>query len=113
MLGAVPGLLVTLASSPSQVIWVALVYVIVQLVENNVISPRIHGRAVRLNPAIIMATLVVASEVAGLWGVIVGVPIVAAARDVFVYFYKEWDSGTTEDTPIAEGESEPEPAPTE
>ena len=113
VLGAVPGLLVTLASSPSQVIWVALVYVIVQLVENNVISPRIHGRAVRLNPAIIMATLVVASEVAGLWGVIVGVPIVAAARDVFVYFYKEWDSGTTEDTPIAEGESEPEPAPTE
>ena len=40
-----------------------------------------------------MVTLVLASEVAGLWGVIVGVPLVAAARDVFVYFYKEWDNG--------------------
>ena len=110
VLGAVPGLLVTLASSPSQVIWVALVYVIVQLVENNVISPRIHGCAVRLNPAIIMATLVVASEVAGLWGVIVGVPLVAAARDVFVYFYKEWDTAAVKDTPTAEVEAEPEPA---
>ena len=92
LLGAVPGLLVTLASSPSQVIWVALVYVIVQLLENNLISPRIQSSAVRLNPAIIVAILVVSSEVAGLWGVIIGVPLVAAARDVFVYFYKEWDT---------------------
>ena len=113
LLGAVPGLLVTLASSPSQVIWVALVYVVVQLIENNLISPRIQGRAVRLNPAIIMATLVVASEVAGLWGVIVGVPLVAAARDVFVYFHKEWDNAAAAVPPVTEDEAEPEPAPTE
>ena len=113
LLGAVPGLLVTLASSPSQVIWVALVYVVVQLIENNLISPRIQGSAVRLNPAIIVATLVVASEVAGLWGVIVGVPLVAAARDVFVYFYKEWDNGDAAVPPVTEDEAEPEPAPTE
>ncbi len=107
LLGAVPGLLVTLASSPSQVIWVALVYVIVQLLENNLISPRIQSSAVRLNPAIIVAVLVVSSEVAGLWGVIVGVPLVAAARDVFVYFYKEWDAGDGEADPVtgAEGDS--------
>ena len=113
LLGAVPGLLVTLASSPSQVIWVALVYVIVQLIENNLISPRIQGSAVRLNPALIMATLVVASEIAGLWGVIVGVPLIAAARDVFVYFYKEWDNGDAEVSPVTEDEAEPEPAPAE
>ena len=107
LLGAVPGLLVTLASSPSQVIWVALVYVIVQLLENNLISPRIQSNAVRLNPAIIVAVLVVSSEVAGLWGVIVGVPLVAAARDVFVYFYKEWETVDDDADPVtgAEGDS--------
>ena len=104
LLGAVPGLLVTLASSPSQVIWVALVYVIVQLLENNLISPRIQSSAVRLNPAIIVAVLVVSSEVAGLWGVIVGVPLVAAARDVFVYFYKEWDAGDGDLDPVTDAE---------
>ncbi len=90
LLGAVPGLLVTLASSPDKVIWCALIYLVVQVVENNVISPRIQGSAVRLNPAIIMVTLVLSSEIAGLWGVIVAVPLVATARDVFVYFYSEW-----------------------
>ena len=113
LLGAVPGLLVTLASSPSQAIWVALVYVIVQLIENNLISPRIQGSAVRLNPALIMATLVVASELAGLWGVIVGVPLVAAARDVFVYFYKEWNTADDEAPPVTKHEAEPDQPPAE
>ncbi len=92
LLGAVPGILVTLASSPERVVWVVLVYVVVQLIENNAISPRIHSRAVRLHPAIIMAALVIASELAGLWGVIVAVPLTAAARDVVVYFYRAWSS---------------------
>ena len=47
-----------------------------------------------------MATLIVASEIAGLWGVLVGVPLVAAGRDIFVYFYKEWsDPGVKEPEP--------------
>ncbi|MDE2861119.1 MAG: AI-2E family transporter [Chloroflexota bacterium] len=89
-IGAVPGLLVALATDPGKLPWVALVYIIVQLVESNVIAPRIQGRALRLHPIFIMATLIVASEIAGLWGVFVGVPLVAVARDLFAYFYHEW-----------------------
>ena len=108
LLGAVPGLLVTLASSPNETIWVALVYVVVQLIENNVVTPRIQSNAVRLNPAMIMVTLVVASEVSGLWGVIVAVPLVAATRDVFVYFYEQWDTGKSEAPQMAGDEGDPE-----
>lgn len=116
VLGAVPGLLVALASSPEKVILVALVYLAVQLIENNLIAPRIQGSAVRLNPAIIMATLVLASEIAGLWGVIVAVPLVAAARDVFVYFYNEWGGGADSEPPETQAEpgaAETEPTPRE
>ncbi len=116
LLGAVPGLLVALASSPEKVIWVALVYLAVQLIENNLIAPRLQGSAVRLNPAIIVATLVLASEIAGLWGVIVAVPLVAAARDVFVYFYNEWGPDAGGEAPGIEDEpepTEPESAPQE
>ncbi len=95
ILGAVPGVLVALASSPQQALWVALVYIIVQLVESNIISPRIQSNAVRLHPAMVMIVLVCSSEVAGLWGMIVGVPLTAAVRDVFVYFYREWNGSST------------------
>ena len=99
-IGAVPGLLVALATDPGKLIWVALLYLIVQFVESNIISPRIQGRALRLHPIFIMITLIIASEIAGLWGVLVGVPLVAAARDLFAYFYSEWsDRGGDEDAP--------------
>ncbi len=113
LLGAVPGLLVTLASSPGLIVWVALVYVIVQLIENNIITPRIQGIAVRLSPAHVMVTLVVASEIGGLWGVIVGVPLVAATRDVFMYFYKQWTADDSEAPPATEAQDEPKPTPPE
>ena len=91
-IGAVPGLLVVLATDPGKLVWVALLYIVVQFVESNIISPRIQGRALRLHPIIIMITLIIASDIAGLWGVLVGVPLVAAARDVFAYFYFEWSN---------------------
>ena len=90
VLGAVPGLLVTLATSREDMIWVIVLYVVVQFVESNIISPRIQSKAVNIHPALILVVLVIASETSGLWGVVVGVPLTAAARDVFKYFYGEW-----------------------
>ncbi len=66
-------------------------YLLVQIVENNMIGPRIQGGALRMNPAVIMVVLVTSSEIAGLWGIVVSVPLVAAARDVFVYIHRQWD----------------------
>ena len=94
LLGAIPGVLVTLATSPEDLIWVVLLYVGIQLVENTLLVPRIQGHAVNIHPGIVMVILVVGSEVAGLWGVIVGVPLVATGRDVFKYFLQEWGDAT-------------------
>ena len=109
-IGAAPGLLVALATDPEKLPWVALVYVIVQLIESNVVSPRIQGRALRLHPIFIMATLIVASEIAGLWGVLVGVPLVAVARDIFLYFRYEWSDhgGRDSETEELEGPDTPQ-----
>ncbi len=103
VLGAVPGILVALASSPQLALWVALVYIVVQIFESNVIAPRIQSRAVRLHPAMVMIVLVCSSEVAGLWGMVVGVPLTAAVRDVFLYFHRTWSSESAE---LASGDSE-------
>ena len=95
ILGAVPAILVALDKSPETAIGVAVWYFVVQLIESNLIAPRVHGAAVRLHPAIIMMVIVGASEIAGLWGVVVGVPVTAAIRDVFLYFHREWSAAQT------------------
>ena len=116
IIGAIPGILVVLATDPSKLIWVVLVYLIVQFIESNIISPRIQGRALRLHPIVIMMTLVVASDIFGLWGVLIGVPMVAIARDVFIYFYNEWSgastAGSSAETAVETGTAEA-PAETE
>ena len=90
IIGAVPGVLIALANDPDKVIWVVLVYVVAQLIESNIITPRLQANAVRIHPVMVMAILVIAADIAGLWGMIAGVPLTAAARDVFVYFQKQW-----------------------
>ena len=90
LLGAIPGILVTLATSPGDIAWVVLLYVVIQLVENALLVPRLQSQAVDIHPAVIMVILVIGSEAAGLFGVILAVPLAAVARDVFKYFYHEW-----------------------
>ena len=94
ILGSIPVILVTLANSPDRVVWVVLMYVAVQQVENNFLVPRIQGSAVQMHPAVIMTLIILASEVAGFWGMLLIIPLTAVARDVFLYLYQRF---TTEE----------------
>lgn len=107
LLGAIPGILVALATSPGDIVWVIALYVAIQLVENALLVPRIQGEAVDIHPALIMLVLIIGSEAAGLFGVILAVPAAAVARDIFRYFHSEWSAqpGPAEpapETPISE-----------
>ena len=113
IIGAVPGLLIALASDPDKIIWVAAVYVIAQLIESNVVTPRLQAHALRLHPVVVMAIIVLSAEIAGIWGMVVGVPLSAAARDVFSYFRRQWRPAGA-DTAVPETpEPSEEPLPTD
>ena len=101
-LGAIPGLLVVLATAPEKFIWVALLYLGVQFLENSLLVPRIQSESLNLHPVFVLAALIVGSEVAGLWGVILGPPLAAAGRGVLLYFLGVWNSDDASETPVAE-----------
>jgi predicted PurR-regulated permease PerM len=86
-IGAIPAVLIAFLRSPITALWVALGFFAIQQIESNLLSPRITGRAVRFHPAIVMVVVVVGSEVAGLLGVLLAVPVSAVARDVYQYLY--------------------------
>jgi len=66
---------------------VAGIYVIVVQAQANIIAPKVMGRAVRLSPVIIMISLIVGFNVAGLVGSLLAVPIVATAKLGISYLY--------------------------
>ena len=57
------------------VAWVLAYYLTVQLVESNVLGPRISGRAVGLHPAASLLALITGAELFGFWGAVLAVPL--------------------------------------
>ena len=87
--GAVPSLLVVLATDPQKLLWVALLYFVIQFIESNIISPRLRGSTGGLHPAIVFSTLLIALHLVGVWGLLFGVPLAAVVRGAFAYLYVE------------------------
>lgn len=63
-----------------------LVYVVVQLLQDLVITPRIMGKAMNLNPAIIFLSLSVWGSLLGFVGLIIALPLTA----LLIAMYKEY-----------------------
>ena len=85
-LGAVPVALIVLATDPDKFIWVALLYLVVQAFQGGILAPRIQSSAMKVHPILFLVSIMIGSEIAGLWGVILGPPVVAASKELIAYF---------------------------
>jgi predicted PurR-regulated permease PerM len=84
-IGAVPGLIIVAATNPDLIIPVALLYLLVQQVENLLLVPRIQGQAVEIHPAMILLLLAAGGAAFGFIGLVVIVPLAAILRELFWY----------------------------
>lgn len=75
VLGAVPAILVALVESPVKMLYVVLVFTIVQLLENYFITPLIQQRAVSLAPALLITVQIVMALLFGAMGVLLATPL--------------------------------------
>ncbi|MFP5297394.1 MAG: AI-2E family transporter [Actinomycetota bacterium] len=65
----------------------AVVELIVQQLDNHVISPNVMKRTVQLHPATVMLALLAGGALAGFWGVLLGVPAIAVAKLILSHFW--------------------------
>ena len=84
-MGGIAAVIVTLALAPDKVIWVALLFILVQLLENTLLVPRIQGGYLRIHPAILMVVLALGARIAGFWGILVAAPLTATIVEIFKY----------------------------
>jgi len=88
-------------------LWAALVALIVQQIDNHIISPNIISRTVNLHPATVMLSILAGGTVAGFWGVFLGVPTVAVAKILLAHLWTTRVLGAE----VAPREIVPEPNP--
>ena len=80
----IPLVLVTFVFAPEQIGPVVAIMAVGWLVMQNVISPRVMGSAVGLNPVLVLAAVFIGGAVAGPLGAVFGVPVIAALASLFV-----------------------------
>lgn len=84
-IGGAAAVIVTLAIAPEKAIWVALLFFLVQLLENTLLVPRIQGSYLRIHPAILIVLLVLGAYIAGFWGIILAAPLTATVVEIYKY----------------------------
>jgi len=78
-LGAVPALIVAaLTGNIETVVLVALVYLVIQVVEGNVLVPLVMHNTIGIPPFIVFASILAGAAVAGIPGALIAVPLAAA-----------------------------------
>lgn len=96
IIAAVPGVIAALVGGSTRwpdmnnfifALIVVGIYIVVVQAQATIIAPKVMGRAVRLSPVIIMISLIVGFNVAGLIGSLLAVPIVATIKEVVSYLY--------------------------
>lgn len=81
-----PLFLTALVFAPTSLLPVTICLVVGLLVIQNIISPRVLGSAVGMNPILVLAAVFVGAQVAGALGGVFGVPVLA----VFVTLFNAW-----------------------
>lgn len=91
--------LVALTQGIVKALIVLAVFVIMHVIEGDVVGPRIVGAAVGLHPAISIIALIAGAELFGLWGALFASPIAGVVQTLTVAFWREWKNAHPEQFP--------------
>nr|WP_246569921.1 AI-2E family transporter [Lentibacillus saliphilus] len=87
MIAISPAVIIAMVDSPFMLLKLAIVWAAVQLLEGHLISPNIMGRTMKVHPLTIIIVLLVAGNLFGLVGVILGIPGYAILKVLVQYVY--------------------------
>jgi predicted PurR-regulated permease PerM len=88
--GGLAVIIALISGEPLKAVWAALVLLAVQQIDNHLISPNVMGRTVQLHPVVVMLALLVGASFAGLFGMLVIVPLVAVAKIIFLFMWSKY-----------------------
>jgi predicted PurR-regulated permease PerM len=98
-LALVPPILAAAVFSPGSLVVVAAVLLVVQTILVNYLQPRLMREALGMHPILVLVGLLVGAQVAGLWGALFGIPVLAVLNVFFNYVI---NLRTIDETPTVE-----------
>lgn len=105
-------------TSPALAVWTLLVAVVAMNVTDNLVGPIIVKSTVQVHPVLSFVAISCGQALAGIPGMIVAVPLCAALKGGFIYFFERrtgrqivsYDGVLFQSTPFTDSEGEPVPS---
>ena len=85
IIGPLPAILVALFNDPISAVWVTLLFIALQQFEGHFVAPQVFRISLRINPILIILSLLLGYELYGIVGSLIALPIAAVIRETVVY----------------------------
>jgi len=83
VMAAIPAIILGFLQTPILGLWVLILYIVIQQLENYLIVPLVIGKIVKLNPVVVILALLIGGKLGGIPGMILAVPITAVLAEFF------------------------------
>ena len=100
IIALIPALLLALATSPLAVVLVGGFYLVVFIIEANVLVPKIEGEVISFSPASVIFLVAVGLALGGIVGGILALPVAAILRDLFGFIFRQIEQDSLIEEPI-------------
>ena len=117
-ISAVIATVLALFTDPVLALSTLIVTVVAQNVTDNIVSPKVMQSSVQIHPAMSLTAIVIGSALLGPIGMVVAIPLCAAAKGLFVYYFESatkrqlvsYEGAVFKGTPFRDTDGDPVPA---
>src|SRR5579875_2346245 len=88
ILGPIPPIVVALATQPIAALWLLIVFVLLQQLEGHLVAPQVFRISLRINPILVILTLLVGYQLYGIPGALLALPVATMIRATWLYLRK-------------------------
>lgn len=83
LMGLVPAFVFSFMESPLKAVWIFVLYIFIQWLENNVVGPKILSDETGLHPIVVLFALILGGALFGFLGMILSVPFILVSKMLY------------------------------
>lgn len=83
LMGLIPAFVFAFIDSPIKALWIFILYILIQWVENNIVGPKILSKETGFHPIVVLFLLILGAALFGFLGMILAVPIALVIKTVY------------------------------
>ena len=83
LMSLIPAFVFAFIDSPIKALWIFVLYILIQWVENNIVGPKILSKETGFHPIVVLFLLILGAALFGFLGMILSVPIALVIKTVY------------------------------